>query len=417
MVVVSGGASVDCLSTVAPLSGPGPWGYLRLVAPADDFWKPIGSLTTGDLQTLLGRPERTILDYKQAKNPHHIAPESLAEDLCAFANTGVGRIVFGAEEGDRDDLARLTGVPNDEIKKLRSKIRNASHTVQPPVEIDIQDVPVAETSSVIVVEIRPVPARGPHQYKGKYWMRSADGNTFMLHSSVVQAILASAGTSEQTFGPLTFGFGAIHPFGAEDTGWFFGVQLSMAHSALRQVFEVFDEIGESLRSRVSVHIAEMSRPVITDLERIFTDREWAEGVRTKSRFQIETNGTLSEFDRIRDGSPLEVRKLLDGIARERLVVLGKLAAELAPSGWFQVALSLWGTSAIGLQLVWPDGAGQLRNQAMVTVRSRRNYFPSELSERGSPVVEELLWRFDNHLRIHAKAPIGPPRPVPPLLVT
>jgi len=85
----------------------------------------MGSLTKADVETLMGRPERAILDYKQVQNPRHIASDALGQDLCAFANTGLGRLVFGAEEGDRDDLVRLSGLKNTDIGKLRSKIRNA----------------------------------------------------------------------------------------------------------------------------------------------------------------------------------------------------------------------------------------------------------------------------------------------------
>ena len=378
-----------------------------------DFWRPIGSLTKGDLETLMGRPERTVLDYKQARNPSHIGADALGEDLCAFANTGLGRIVFGAEEGERDDLARLTGVPNAEVKKLRSKIRNAAHSVQPPVDVDVQDVPIADDSSALVIEVRPTPGRGPHQYKGRYWMRSADGNTFMLHTNVVQAVLAASGASEKAFGPRESGFTTIHPFGADSgAGWFFGLQLSMAYSPVGPAFEVFDEVGERVRAIVNARIAELQRPVMIELGRIFTDRAWPTGMAIETRFQVETDGTLSEFDRLRDSDRLELFKLLEGIARERLVVLGKLAAEIVPSGWFQVAISLWGTSTTELRLVWPDGEGRLKGHAMVTVRSRRHHSPSELAVPG-PVADELLWRFDNHLRIHSKAPVGPARPRPP----
>jgi hypothetical protein len=390
-------------------------GYPRVVAEPGDFWKPIGSLTKGDLETLMGHPERTVLDYKQARNPSHVGSDALAEDLCAFANTGLGRIVFGAEEGDRDDLARLPGVPNDEIKKLRSKIRNAAHAVQPPVDVDVQDVALADDASALVVEIRPTPGRGPHQYKGRYLMRSADGNTFMVHSNVVQAVLAASGSPEKAFGPPESGFTTIHPFGGDSpAGWFFGLQLSMAHSPTGPVFEVFDELGGRVRSIVSVRIAEFNRPVAIELDRIFTDRQWSEGMAKETRFQIQTDGTLSEFDRLRESDRLDVSQLLERNARERLVVLGKLAAEIAPNGWFQVAISLWGTSTTELQLGWPDGEGQLKGHAMVTVRSRRHHFPSELAVHGSLEAAELLWRFDNHLRIHAKAPVGPARPAPPL---
>jgi hypothetical protein len=377
----------------------------------DNFWKPIGSLTKADLETLMGRPERTVLDYKQAQNPSHINPDALGDDLCAFANTGLGRMVFGAEEGDRDDLARLPGVPNADIGKLRSKIRNASHAVQPPVEVDVQDVPLTKDASALVVEIRPTPGREPHQFKGRYLMRSADGNTAMLHSSVVRAVIATSDAPQKVLGPPDSGFGYIHPFGAESgSGWFFGLQLEFAHAPVEPIFEVFDELGERIRSIVTTRIAENVRPVIVELDRIFADREHSSGTASKTRFQVETDGTLSEFDRLRDGGSLNVMELLEGSARERLLVLAKLASEIAPGGWFRSAVSIWGTSATELQLMWPDGKGQLNNHATVTVRSRRHHFPSELTDPASRVAGELLWRFDNHLRIHSKAPVGAPRP-------
>jgi len=91
-------------------------------------------------------------------------------------------------------------------------------------------VPLTDETSVLVVEIRPTPGRGPHQYDGRYLMRSADGNASMLHSNVVRAVMAASESPHKPFGPPESGFGYIHPFGAESgTGWFFGVQLVIAH--------------------------------------------------------------------------------------------------------------------------------------------------------------------------------------------
>jgi len=183
-----------------------------------------------------------------------------------------------------------------------------------------------------------------------------------------------------------------------------------AHSPTEPIFEVFDETGDRVRSILGTSIAENARPVVVELSRIFTDREHLSGTPTKTRLEVKTDGTLSEFDHLRGGSPLDLMELLEGCARERIIGLAKLAREIAPSGWFEIAVSIWGTSATELQLAWPNGKGQLRNNAVITVRSRRHHFPSELMDPASPVAADVLWRFDNHVRIHSKAPIGPPNP-------
>jgi hypothetical protein len=109
---------------------------------------------------------------------------------------------------------------------------------------------------------------------------------------------------------------------------------------------------------------------------------------------------------------IDVASVLDGIARERVVRLAKFAAEAAPSGWFEVSLAIWGTSTDDLKLKWSNGVGQIEHHSMVSLTSQRRHFPAEWAERDGAGLADLLWRFDNHLRLHAKAPLGPSRPIP-----
>jgi len=115
-----------------------------------DFWRPLRQVTFEDIETLkdTGDREKSILDYKRFPAPNQFVLKDVAEDFAAFANGAGGRLLYGAIE-QNERLVDFDGIEERDLRAWTSRFRNAAHTVQPPVDIDVRDVkmPTASTSS------------------------------------------------------------------------------------------------------------------------------------------------------------------------------------------------------------------------------------------------------------------------------
>lgn len=138
-----------------------------------------------DVETLKGGDrEKSTLDHKRFSTQFVL--KDVAEDFVAFANSAGGRIIFGALEKD-DRLTGYEGIAAEDLRKWTSRVRNAAHAVQPPVDVDVRDIETPDGKCILVVEIPP-DQLGPFQYQGKYLQRASSGNVAMPHSSVVHAV-------------------------------------------------------------------------------------------------------------------------------------------------------------------------------------------------------------------------------------
>jgi hypothetical protein len=94
---------------------------------ASDFWKQLSRLTYADLESLKesGAREKTSLDYKSFdENNLPLPREKLAPILASFANSGGGRLVFGAKEKD-ERIVAFEGAPKSKSRAITASIRNA----------------------------------------------------------------------------------------------------------------------------------------------------------------------------------------------------------------------------------------------------------------------------------------------------
>lgn len=212
---------------------------------AGDFWKPVSKLEFVDLEELResGQRETTSLDYKAfdpRQSPH--LPKALPDALAAFANSGGGRIVFGAVD-DAERILRFEGIAKEKRRAVGAGIRSASHVVQPPVDIEVKDVEIPGTQEVLfVVEVK-AGQRGPFQVDGRYVQRIGDAIKAMPHTSVVHAMQAGEPIrfpGEQRLDiPLLSG-------GPVDQ-WNYGVLLSPSHDTGRVLYDPLSpEIAEVL---------------------------------------------------------------------------------------------------------------------------------------------------------------------------
>ena len=158
----------------------------------NNFWKPVAKLTFADVEDLKmsGSRERTFLDYKEFDPRNLPLPrEKLAQLLSAFANSGGGRVVFGVVE-ENEQIVKFEGAKKEKNRAIKASIRNAAHSVQPPVDVEVVDVPSPKETLLYVVEVQPG-QRGPFQVDGRYLQRAGDGNVAMPHTSVVHAVQAA----------------------------------------------------------------------------------------------------------------------------------------------------------------------------------------------------------------------------------
>src|SRR5579864_1155916 len=80
------------------------------------FDKSVSAIDNADLQTLIGAPESSILEYKQAVHTW----DDVVKELVAFANTFGGYLVLGAQDDKTGRLAALPGI--DPVAGFQQKI-------------------------------------------------------------------------------------------------------------------------------------------------------------------------------------------------------------------------------------------------------------------------------------------------------
>lgn len=202
-----------------------------------DFWKPLSQLTFADVEELkdAGAREKTRVDYKEfAKTAFPMAREKLAEILASFANSGGGRIVFGAVEKD-ERIVRFEGADKERSGAISAGIRNAAHSVQPPVDTETVDIQIPGTEALLfVVEVKPG-QRGPFQYEGRYVQRIGDGAKAMPHTSVVNAVLGTQPIRSNDYEAIPLDRPVLQGDGGDK--WSCGVLLSPSYDTRRTLYD------------------------------------------------------------------------------------------------------------------------------------------------------------------------------------
>lgn len=120
-----------------------------------------------DLMTLLellSRGEDLHTDFKQTVG----APEELAKDLVAFANTDGGRLIIGVTD-DR----RIVGVADPD--RVNRDVDNAAYNnCEPPLTVVQETIPT-EDGVVVVVNVPKGSQRPYRTNKGRYYVRTTSG--------------------------------------------------------------------------------------------------------------------------------------------------------------------------------------------------------------------------------------------------
>ena len=127
--------------------------------------KSIHNITGDDIQALVREniKESLHLDFKrEIPDASHASRRDFLRDVCAFANSGGGDIVFGIAEGPEGIAGDIIPIASDlvdqDIRRLESLVFS---TIQPRPDVNI--VPVKEPQGKVVVLLRVAAGlTGPH---------------------------------------------------------------------------------------------------------------------------------------------------------------------------------------------------------------------------------------------------------------
>src|SRR5688572_5868254 len=93
-----------------------------------NFWRPIGLLDYADVESLRGfeLPETALVDFKRIDVLLPVPGKSVVDEitphLCALANAGGGRLVFGAETDKSDRMIqRFRGLQEASLRAVLSR--------------------------------------------------------------------------------------------------------------------------------------------------------------------------------------------------------------------------------------------------------------------------------------------------------
>jgi hypothetical protein len=377
----------------------------------NDFWKPLRGLTFQDVEILKESSERekAFLDFKEfdfTPGKKWFDLKGVGDDLAAFANSGGGRLIFGAKEKD-EHLVEFKGVPRDKRQGVDAKLRNTAHSVHPPVDIEVVDIEIPGTETYIyVVEIR-AGQRGPFLHSEKYRERRGAANVAMSHTSVVQAVLAA-----QPFkypGGQKLGLPELggNPLGPLSQGWFFGVQLSPSFETGQTVYDAFSpESDEMIAWLVEGH---GYTKAVKEPERLtaFHNKRW--------RLELSRSGQIAVVGCIdHEVNSLPLGKVVHKFCR-LLQDAGTCLTFAMPTFTVDAHLWLWpmgNQGALGLE--WIDEESEeavIRgiSKPLTRIEVPLNRVADFVAQNGkfSPQVEKIGSRVSEYLRLTALAQSDP----------
>ena len=127
--------------------------------------KPVEDVTWPDIEELVSESaeESQRLDFKrQLPGQNHSSKRDFLRDVCAFANSGGGDIVFGIDEQPDGVAGSILPIPPDQIDKEILRLQSLIlSTIEPHLPVDIQPVKNGDGNAVVIFRIRASVAR-PH---------------------------------------------------------------------------------------------------------------------------------------------------------------------------------------------------------------------------------------------------------------
>jgi predicted HTH transcriptional regulator len=138
-----------------------------------------------ELIELIGHGEDSRTQFKRAQDVTNTT--SLAGEMAAFSNSKGGRILIGV-----DDLGRVVGLTNEDIRRLNNLVANvASQNVRPPINPDTENVSTTD-GTVMVVTIREGISKPYADNQGVFWMKCGANKNPVTAREEIQRMLQSA---------------------------------------------------------------------------------------------------------------------------------------------------------------------------------------------------------------------------------
>lgn len=141
-------------------------------------------METSELLELIARGESSNLEFKADINNE----KSLAQELVAFANTDGGRLLIGV-----GDDGSITGLDNDDIRRINQRLTNASSgNIRPEINVKTDNV-VVKAGIVMVVSV-PKGINKPYMDNdGVIWVRSGSDKRKATSREELQRLFQSSG--------------------------------------------------------------------------------------------------------------------------------------------------------------------------------------------------------------------------------
>lgn len=140
-----------------------------------------------ELKTLIRHGESQKIEFKKST----AKLKSAAETLCAFLNTGGGRVFIGVTDGQK-----LVGQHVTDQTKL--EIANILKKFEPSANISVDYVAVDKNKYIIILEANPDQRCVPYSFDGRAYERK-ESDTHLMNQSRYQQLLLSRNLNPQSW--------------------------------------------------------------------------------------------------------------------------------------------------------------------------------------------------------------------------
>ena len=129
------------------------------------WYKPLDNITWSDIEELVSEnvEESQDLDFKrEIPDAKHASQRDFLRDVCAFANSGGGVIVFGIDEQPEGIAGKITPINGEQVDQDILRLQNSIFsTIQPRPRVNIVPVNNGQGKAVVLLRIA-AGLTGPH---------------------------------------------------------------------------------------------------------------------------------------------------------------------------------------------------------------------------------------------------------------
>lgn len=113
------------------------------------------------------------------------SPNSLAAEICAFANTNGGRLLIGI-----GDSGEIVGIIDEELNSLNQMISNiTTNNIKPPIFVHTQLFQI-ENKRIMIVDV-PLGINKPYEVSGGFWVKDGADKRKAIREELVRLFRSS----------------------------------------------------------------------------------------------------------------------------------------------------------------------------------------------------------------------------------